>query len=302
MSFKNYLYFYFKKMPIITIILTAIVTKGGIIGAIFSSIIRFFLVLVFYMPLANTILSIICYPVYALFRKKNIDTDTSKDNSLKYVISLSIIWFYSFLIGTFILGMLNVISPDSTQKLLYETNNIKASFYYLMGDDPTFWIYALFIFLTFVTALPKLLTAFTDKNFALILLMSTITSLNFVYYNYILWIFVSSITAIIVDYFYQKEQCTDINLNDIPKKYFIYYIISFLITFITIFLVYNTMNIINFLPLFLANLLLNIKIVMSKINIVTLIPNIIFIILMIDVIKNHLPKDKDKKENIDIVD
>ena len=171
-----------------------------------------------------------------------------------------------------------------------------------MGDDPTFWIFALFIFLTFVTALPKLLTAFTDKNFALILLMSTITSLNFVYYNYILWIFVSSITAIIVDYFYQKEQCTDINLNDIPKKYFIYYIISFLITFITIFLVYNTMNIINFLPLFLANLLLNIKIVMSKINIVTLIPNIIFIILMIDVIKNHLPKDKDKKENIDIVD
>lgn len=198
-----------------------------------------------------------------------------------------------FLIGTFILGLLSVISPDSTQKLLYATNNLKASFYYLMGDDPTFWIFALFIFLTFVTALPKLLTAFTDKNFALILLMSAIVSINYLYFNYlgllpILWIFVSSITAIIVDYFYQKSQCTDINLNDIPILYYSYSIISLIIPNFTLPLVYKF----NILPFSFADMTI----------LITLIPNIIFIILMIDVIKNHLPKDKDKKENIDIVD
>lgn len=162
-----------------------------------------------------------------------------------------------------------------------------------MGDDPTFWIFALFIFLTFVTALPKLLTAFTDKNFALILLMSAIVSINYLYFNYlgllpILWIFVSSITAIIVDYFYQKSQCTDINLNDIPILYYSYSIISLIIPNFTLPLVYKF----NILPFSFADMTI----------LITLIPNIIFIILMIDVIKNHLPKDKDKKENIDIVD
>ena len=292
MSFKNYLKFYFKKMPILTIILTAIVTKGGIIGAAFSSIIGFFLVLVFYMPVANTILSIFCYPIYAMFNK-NSNIDTSKDNGFKYVLALSIIWFYSFLVGSFILGMLGVLAPDSTQELLNETNNIKESFTSIMGDDPTFWIFALFMFLTVVIGLPKLLTSFTDIDFNLILLMSTITTMNFVFYadGYIGFIIITYYTAIIIDYFYKKAQCTDINLKYIPKKYFIYYIIAFLITSIILALTYH-------FPTFF-----HIYIIIFLPNIIIFLPNIVFIILMILVIKNYIPKDKDKdkKENIDTV-
>ena len=292
MSFKNYLKFYFKKMPILTIILTAIVTKGGIIGAAFSSILGFFLVIVFYMPVANTILSIFCYPVYAMFNK-NSNIDTSKDNGFKYVLALSIIWFYSFLVGSFILGMLGVLAPDSTQELLNETNNIKESFTSIMGNNPLEILFLLSFAIMFIyKGIPKLLTVFTDKNFLLIFLMSVIVSSNIIIagMGFIIFFFVVSVTALLLEYFYKKEKCSEILLKYIPKKYFIYFSISFIIPFIILSLEY------------ISYLLPDLNINVNMINRYFVhLPNIVFIILMILVIKNDLPKDKDKKETIDTV-
>ena len=274
MSFKNYLKFYFKRMPIITLILTAFVTKGGILGSAFSSIVGFFLVLVFYMPVANTILSIFCYPVYAMFNK-GANIDTSKDNGFKYVLALALIWFYSFLVGSFLIGMLGVLAPESTQELFYEFNNIKESFYYLMGDDPTFWIFIFLVFLTLVTAIPKLITAFSNVEYNWILLTSAITSLNFIFYrvglfgdfNIIKFIFITYYTSAIVDLIYRKSSCTEIGLKFIPKKYFIYFGISFLIAFITVAIIS-----------------------IGNIYMIIYLPNIVYIILMTIVIKKYLPK------------
>ena len=226
MSFKNYLKFYFKRMPIITLILTAFVTKGGILGSAFSSIVGFFLVLVFYMPVANTILSLFCYPVYALFNK-GANIDTYKDNGFKYVLALSLIWFYSFLVGSFFIGMLGVLAPESTQELFSEFNNIKESFHYLVGDSPLEFLFIILLIGVFIfKGIPKFITSLSNDIFIKIIYINIVlifldfilyyplisTRVDILFYGAISSFFLV-VPAIVVEYFYKEANCLEFNIK-----------------------------------------------------------------------------------------
>lgn len=263
-------------MPIITIITLLVVSQEALLSVMTLGFGFGFMLTIILLPVANTILSFFCYPIYLFYLATKPNDETLKENlarffeenNLIYILATLVIMGYSYFVGSFILLGVNYTSPEIVQYFYDSIYSVTEAF----SRDPV-------LFITLIAILyisPSLLSNTNSRQILYFSCLITFPGLIFsiiifsIYtiYTYILGI-VLLITSLLLKYFYKKYDCKEFTLKYTPLKYLWCYLI---IVFFSILVRYC----------FYLSTLFDYILLLS--------PNIYTIIAMSIIFKKHMPK------------